>query len=209
MSSTIYPLLGTALMNKKEFQQFLKTSKVSRHIYDGEKFANEVIRGMGIKPINYDSYRRDSICIWNNQQHGLQEITLPDGSTGSVFIDDEEQTGIYLLHDNDKYFQLAGFSLKDSRITITYAAENDLVMYYHYKNNLNDKHCMGTVMTALLTNTTGGNENLHDAMNRTIAKEDLKYMRQTVSACNEQGFRFESIEFRRLVPVPVSIFQTN
>ena len=34
-------------------------------------------------------------------------------------------------------------------------------------------------------------------------------MHQTVSACNEQGFRFDSIEFRRLVPVPVSIFQTN
>lgn len=209
MSASIYPLLGTALMNKEEFQQFVNTSKVSRHTFDGEKFAREVIRGMGITPIYYDSNERDSICIWNNQQHGLQDITLPDGSTGSVFIDDEEQTGIYLLHDNDKYFQLAGFSLKDGRITITYAAENDLIMYYHYKYEENDQHCMGTVMTALLTNTTGENRHLHDAINRTITKEDLKYMCKTVSACNEQGFRFETIEFRRLVPVPVSIFQTN
>ena len=205
MSSTIYPVLGTCLMSEEEFHRYVKKIGVKDNVFDGEALVKTVILERGISPVKYDSDECDSICLWDRQQF-LSKVSLPDGTSGNVYVDDEDYTGVYFVHDDyGKKFQLLGFCCKERKLTVTYAWNDDLVMYYRYRHRGTDPVCMGTVVTAEMYRTPDSFSPYYFvSKGGPVPPEDSYYIYATKNACVKQGFEFDELEFRRVVPVPVS-----
>ena len=183
--------------------EYIAKTKTDEQTFDGKKLTELLIRDKGIRPVNPSNEDSDNgINLWSGQS--LTEVTLPDGSQGKVYVDDEDYLGVFFIHDDDsdKKHQLMGFQQTDDGLMVTYALDADLWHIYWNSGPLSaDKVIPGTVETVFVKRNYNGHDLWH--MDGQVRNVDCSYMYNVIDACRKQGYTFNKITFHQIVPVPV------
>lgn len=193
MSHTIYPILSSCPV-PQEMKAAPQRAYLKKDLFS---FFSEKA---GWKPAFPETPEEDCVCI---KDFMLSECILPDGQQGYLYntfwdnwADHTEPDECFLVdaYDGERPFVLTGFTCRDGKAVIQYASQEDLGALYGA-----GRYIPGVTETASFNE---GKRRIHGC----VTFQEREYMQEALASCRNQGYRFDTLTFMRVVPVPADLY---